>query len=282
MEKNEAKENGGINLQNWNIRRAQIVVTYECNMNCPFCINYRLGQKRKGFIKISDIVYFLQYLKYVEKLEEAIIVLLGGEPTLLPIESLKEISNLAHNFGYKTEFYTNGTLKDKILELDGYIDFITFSNYGKGMLPLGTMDYLYDFKKSTITISKLITKQFFEKFEDFDKFVDEANKLPFNYDFSTIQATTPDFDKYQPEWIENQLIPLCENQDIRGNVGAVLYKGRLIKLPHVHLQRKEYICTLKLYPNGNLNTSWKSDNMEIDYKKIINQLLEKNFNRGKL
>lgn len=100
MERNEAKENGGINLQNWNIRRAQIVVTYECNMNCSFCINYKLGKKRKGFIKISDVVYFLQYLKYVEKLEEAIIVFLGGEPTLLPIESLKEISNLAHNFGY--------------------------------------------------------------------------------------------------------------------------------------------------------------------------------------
>ena len=131
MERNEVKENGGINLQNWNIRRAQIVVTYDCNMNCSFCINYKLGKKRKGFIKISDVVYFLQYLKYVEKLEEAIIVFLGGEPTLLPIESLKEISDLTHNMGYKTEFYTNGTLKDKILELDGYIDFITFSNYGK-------------------------------------------------------------------------------------------------------------------------------------------------------
>ena len=276
MERNEAKENGGINLQNWNIRRAQIVVTYECNMNCSFCINYKLGKKRKSFIKISDVVYFLQYLKYVEKLEEAIIVFLGGEPTLLPIESLKEISNLAHNFGYKTEFYTNGTLKEKILELDGYIDFITFSNYGKGVLPFDNMDYLYDFKKSTITISKLITKQYFNSFEDFDKFVDEANKLPFNYDFSTIQETTPEFDKYQPEWVENQLIPLCENQDVRGNVGAALYKGRLIKLPHVHLQRKEDICTLKLYPNGNLNTSWKSDNMEIDYKKIINEILNKN------
>ena len=276
MERNEAKENGGINLQNWNIRRAQIVVTYECNMNCSFCINYKLGKKRKGFIKISDVVYFLQYLKYVEKLEEAIIVFLGGEPTLLPIESLKEISNLAHNFGYKTEFYTNGTLKEKILELDGYIDFITFSNYGKGVLPFDNMDYLYDFKKSTITISKLITKQYFNSFEDFDKFVDEANKLPFNYDFSTIQETTPDFDKYQPEWVEKQLIPLCENQDVRGNVGATLYKGRLIKLPHVHMQRKEDICTLKLYPNGNLNTSWKSDNMEIDYKKIINEILNKN------
>lgn len=276
MERNEAKENGGINLQNWNIRRAQIVVTYECNMNCSFCINYKLGKKRKGFIKISDVVYFLQYLKYVEKLEEAIIVFLGGEPTLLPIESLKEISNIAHNFGYKTEFYTNGTLKEKVLELDGYIDFITFSNYRKGILPFDNMDYLYDFKKSTITISKLITKQYFETFEDFDKFVDEANKLPFNYDFSTIQETTPEFDKYQPEWVEKQLIPLCENQDVRGNVGAALYKGRLIKLPHVHLQRKEDICTLKLYPNGNLNTSWKSDDMEIDYKKIINKLLEKN------
>ena len=275
MINDEAKKDGGINLKNWNIRRAQIIVTYDCNMNCAFCINYKLGKKRKGFIKVSDVVYFLNYLKYVEKLEDAIIVLLGGEPTLLPIETLKEICDLAHEMGYKTETYTNVTSKEKLLELDGYIDFITLSNYGKGLLPDVNMEYLYSFKKSTITISKLIMKQFFKTFKEFDKFVDEANKLPFNYDFSTIQETTPDFELYQPEWVEKDLLPLCENQDVRGNVGAVLYKGRLIKLPHVHLPRTEDICTLKLYPNGNLSSTWKHDNMEIEYKSKLKELLEK-------
>ena len=145
------------------------------------------------------------------------------------------------------------------------------------------MEYLYNFQKSTITISKLITKQHFKTFKEFDEFVEEANKLPFNYDFSTMQETTPNFELYQPEWIEKELIPLCEMQDVRGNVGATLYKGRLIKLPHVHLQRKEDICTLKLYPNGNLNTTWKHDNMEIDYKSELKKLLKKtNKFRGKL
>ena len=134
---------------------------------------------------------------------------------------------------------------------------------------------MYSFKKSTITISKLIMKQFFKTFKEFDEFVDEANKLPFNYDFSTIQETTPDFELYQPEWVEKDLLPLCENQDVRGNVGAVLYKGRLIKLPHVHLPRTEDICTLKLYPNGNLSSTWKHDNMEIEYKSKLRELLEK-------
>lgn len=276
MERIETKENGGINLKNWNIKRAQIIVTYDCNMNCPFCINYKLGEKRKGFVKISDVVYFLQYLKYVEKLEDVIIVFLGGEPTLLPINLLKEISDLIHNLGYKTEIYTNGTLKEKILELDGYIDFITFSNYGKGILPFDDMDYLYKFEKSTITISKLITKQNFKKFEDFDEFVDRANELPFNYDFSTIQETTPNFNLYHPEWIIEKLLPLCEKEDVKGNIGAVLYKGRLIKLPHVHLEKKERTYTLKLYPNGNLNTTWKNDDSQIDYKEMINNLLKKN------
>ncbi len=271
----EAKKDGGINLRNWNIRRAQIIVTYECNMNCSFCINYELGKKKKGFIKISDILYFLIYLKYIEKLEECIIVLLGGEPTLLPIEMLQEISDLAHQFGYKTEFYTNGTLNEKLLELDGYIDFITISNYGKGLLPFHNMNYLYDFKKSSITISKLISKEFFKTFEEFDSFIDQTNKLPFNYDFSTLQETTPNFSSYQPDWVETKLIPKLEKQDVRGNVGAALYKGRLIKLPHVHLPKIEDICTLKLYPNGNLSTTWKSDDMEIDYKNKVIELLKK-------
>lgn len=270
-----AKENGGINLKNWNKQRVQIILTYDCNMNCPFCINYRLGKKRKGFIKISDVVYFLLYLKYVEKLEDAIIVFLGGEPTLFPIDNLKEISNLVHSMGYKTEFYTNGTLKERLLELDGYIDYITISNYGNGILPFDNIDYLYNFEKSTITLSKLITNESFQTFEDFDKFVDRANELPFNYDFSTIQKTTPNFNLYHPGWIDNKLLPVCERQDVRGNVEVSLYKGRLIKLPHIYLNRKENICNLKLYPNGNLSTTWKNDNSEIEYKEIINKTLQK-------
>ena len=129
------KDNGGINLLNWNKRRAQIIVTYDCNMNCSFCINYSLGQKKKGFIKVSDVVYFLNYLKYVEKLDDAIIVFLGGEPTLIQNQVLREICNLCHEMGYKTEIYTNGTSKEKLLELDSYVDYITISNY---------IDYLID------------------------------------------------------------------------------------------------------------------------------------------
>lgn len=269
---NLAKDNGGINLRNWNIRRAQIIVTYECNMNCPFCINYELGKKRKGFISVDDVKIFLRYLKTVEKLDEAIIVLLGGEPTLMPIDDLKKICDMAHEMGYKTETYTNGTMGDKLLELDGYIDYMTVSNYSKGLLPNEMSDYLYKFKKTMITISKLITKQYFNSFLEFSEFVDEANKLPVNYDFSTLQETTPEFDKFAPSWVESELIPLCELQDVRGNVGASLYKGRLIKLPHKHLQRKEDICTLKLFPNGNLSTTWKSDKGEIDYKKIMDAI----------
>lgn len=269
------KENGGINLLNWNKRRAQIIITYDCNMNCSFCINYSLGQKRKGFIKISDVVYFLNYLKYVEKLDDAIIVLLGGEPTLIQNEALKEICNLSHKMGYKTEIYTNGTSKEKLLELDGYVDYITISNYSQNLLPFENMDYLREFEFSEITISKLILNQYFSSFEDFDRFVDYANKLPFNYDFSTVQEVTPNFDYYHPSWVERKLLPLCENQDLRGNVGAVLYKGRLIKLPHKHLDRKEDICTLKLYPNGNLNTTWRHDNSEIDYKTEVQKLLKR-------
>ena len=71
------------------------------------------------------------------------------------------------------------------------------------------------------------------------------------------------------------MIPKLEKQDVRGNVGAALYKGRLIKLPHVHLPKIEDICTLKLYPNGNLSTTWKSDDMEIDYKNKVIELLKK-------
>lgn len=267
-----AKENGGINLVNWNKRRIHIVVTYDCNMNCSFCINDKLGHKKKEYVNIVDVKDYLYYMKYIEKLDDAIVVLLGGEPTLLSIESLKEIANISHGFGYKVETYTNGTLKEKLLELDGYIDYITISNYSNGLLPFVNINYLYQFNYSTITISRLITNQYFKNFEAFDSFVDEANQLPFNYDFSTIQEFTPNFNYYHPSWFDKDLLPLCKMQKVEGRVGAALYKDRLIKLPYRHLNINEEVCTFKLFPNGNVTTTWNHDNPEIDYKKLIKKI----------
>lgn len=271
----EVKANGGINFKNWKKRRVHIVVTYDCNMKCGFCVNYKLGQKKKGFVKVSDVADLLNYLKYVEKIEEAIIVLLGGEPTLLPIDDLKEIANLSHNIGYETEIYTNGTLKERLLELDGYIDYITISNYSDDLLPFGNLECLYNFKYSTITISKLITKQEFPTFEKFDAFVDEANKLPFNYDFSVLKIHTPDYELFHPEWVDQEFILLCERQDMNGYIGTALYKGRVVKMPPLSQKAAQDNIVYKLYPNGNLTTTWKHDNPEIDYKKEISKVLIK-------
>ena len=271
----QAKENCGINLENWSKRRIHVVVTYDCNMNCSFCINFRLGQKKKEYINVQDVSLFLEYMKYIEKIEDAIVVLLGGEPTLLGINNLKQISTFAHNLGYKVETYTNGTLGKELLELDGYIDYITISNYGKGILPFEDMEYLTEFKYSTITISRLITKQNFGSFEEFDSFVDEANKLPFNYDFSTIQKATENFEFYHPDWIEDKLLPLCVMLNVEGRIDAVSYKGRLIKLPYKLRDVKESISGFKIFPNGNVSASWKNDDPDIDYKGE----LERRFNR---
>lgn len=271
----EVKSKGGINLKNWNKRRVHIVVTYDCNLRCAFCINHELGKKRKEYIKIKDIKYFLVYLKYIEKIEDAIIVLLGGEPTMLPIKYIQEIANEIHSMGYKTEFYTNGKLREKLLKLDGYIDYITISNYSKNILPFENNDFLYKFKKSTITISKLITKQDFPTFETFDSFVDKANNIELNYDFSILQKTTPNYELYNPDWIEEKLIAVCDKQDINGYVGTALYKGRLIKMPSKPITKTKQNTILKLYPNGNVNTTWKHDNTEIDYKSPVEKILTK-------
>ena len=43
----------------------------------------------------------------------------------------------------------------------------------------------------------------------------------------------------------------------------------------MHFKPKEGTYTLKLYPNGNLNTTWKYDKEEIDYKGEIQRLLKR-------
>ena len=138
-------------------------------------------------------------------------------------------------------------------------------------------DYLYKFKKTEITLSKLITKDAFPTFDSFKKFVAEAKTNSLNYRFSTLQENTPNLNELHPKWVDEELLPICKVVPVLECLNAAEYEGYIIKIMHYHNKDAyvEFPPYPKLYPNGNLSTTWKHDNMEIDYKSKLNELLEK-------
>ncbi len=257
-----------------------LLVTHKCGCKCKFCIDGFVDTS-DDITKIEDIEAYLQYLANVEKKEHpdmSSVLILGGEPTKVPFDYLKKVSDLIHHYGFNATMTTNGQAGDKLLELDGYIDFINVSHYGNKAIM--DNDYLYKFKKTEITLSKLITKTAFPTFDSFKEFVKEAKKCSLNYRFSTIQEITPNFSEIHPKWVDEELLPLCKLEPVLECLYAVEYDGYVIKIMHFHDEQAE--CPFPqyphLYPNGNVNRDFCDESFSIDYKRDYSK--KENYSEG--
>ena len=117
-------------LESWH---ADLIVTHACGVGCKFCID-KFVDTSDNVTSLADIEEYLRYLAEVEKKEHpdmSSVLILGGEPTKAPFEYLKKVGELIHYYGFNAAMTTNGQSGEKLLELDGYIDFINVSHYGR-------------------------------------------------------------------------------------------------------------------------------------------------------
>lgn len=253
-------------LESWH---ADLIVTHECGMGCDFCIDCFVDTSN-AITSLSDIEAYLRFLAENEKKEHpdmSSVLILGGEPTKAPFEYLKKVADLIHYYGFNVAMTTNGQAGEKLLELDGYIDFINISHYGKKAII--DKAYLYKFMKTEITLSKLITNDSFPTFESFKEFIKEAKKCPLNYRFSTLQENTSNLDEQHPKWVDEELLPMCNIVPVLECLNATEYEGYVIKIMHYHNQNLNIDFPLypKLYPNGNVNRDFSHEEATIDYKQ---------------
>ena len=252
-------------LKSWH---ADLIVTHECGMGCEFCID-KFVDTCNNITKLKDIEDYLKYLAEVEKKEHpdmSSVLILGGEPTKAPFEYLKKVGELIHYYGFNAAMTTNGQAGEKLLELDGYIDFINVSHYGKKAII--DKEYLYKFKKTEITLSKLITKESFPTFESFKEFIKDAKTNSLNYRFSTLQENTPNLNELHPKWVDEELLPTCKIVPVLECLNATEYEGYIIKIMHYHNKNKniDFPAYPKLYPNGNVNRDFSHEKATIDYR----------------
>ena len=252
---------------------ADLIITHSCGVGCKFCID-NFVDTSSNVTSLSDIEDYLRFLAEVEKKNHpdmSSVLILGGEPTKVSFDYLKKVSELIHYYGFNVTMTTNGQSKDKLLELDGYIDFINISHYGKN--PIIKDNYLYHFNKTEITISKLITIEDFPTFESFKEFIIEAKKCSLNYRFSTLQENTPNLLELHPKWVDEELLPNCKIIPCLECLNATEYEGYVIKIMHYHNKNNgiSFPPYPKLYPNGNVNRDFSSEESTINYKDIYDE-----------
>ena len=238
-----------------NIDHIDIVVSHECNMHCPHCIDKFRGTSNKT-VKLADIENFLELIRQ-HTTEPIEVLLLGGEPTVVGAHYLIQISKIIRKYGFRPIMSTNGVLKGTIKDCLPYFDWIQITAHSDNEIDYWraygdkvnikiagdqyfTMDSLYHFIKYTM-----------------DDFTRRSVSMYF----------TPDFKE------------LCTDEDVwsllnslqwkrNGSYEYAFYNGiRFKKCIHGETNIIDEPSVPKLYPNGAYNKTWNNEIMD-DYLKI--------------
>lgn len=228
-----------------------IVTSHICNNNCKYCIDKFLRTSNE-IISLETIHRFLKVVKkHTNKQLE--VLLLGGEPTILPTKTLIDIADLVHSEGFLIMMSTNGKLRDKIIQLIPYYDSIqiTVNN-----------DIEIDFwRKWSDKINVKLSGDAsltMKKLQHFVKYSEGFFRRSISMYF------TPDFDELCSDKEVWNLLDTLEWKR-NGSYMYTFYKGvRIKKCIHGETNIVDEPTVPKVYPNGNYNKTWCNEELD-DY-----------------
>lgn len=239
------------------IDHADIVVTHDCMNHCRFCIDKFVHSSTK-LVETSDIHNFLDKIQNVtdKKIE---VLLLGGEPSIIQLEKIVDITNVIKSYNYSPIISTNNPNKEKIISLLPYFDWIQVTIHSEK-----DIDFYREYKDK-INIKLAGDKNFnldrlnwfIDNTADFER---KSISMYFTPDFKELCDDKLVWDLYNTlDWTRN------------GSYLYTFYKGVRIKRCIVNKTNIIDEPTVpKLYPNGNYNKTWLNENLD-DYLSIINK-----------
>lgn len=232
-----------------------MILTHMCPRNCRFCCD-KLIHTSNRVCTIEEVERLLIMCDHEEE-EVKDVFILGGEPLCAEMEHLREICNRIHAHNYKSVLTSAQINPEKLLQLDGYVDFLNLSYYKDSISEkdFGKMNFTKDFKYTDVVWSKLLLKSAFPTFETFESFLDTAIQGGFQFKFSTLNPDSPNLQKDHPEWVDSWAEPL-KVPIFHGKAEGLMYKGSLVKLLH---NAKEVPAYLRLHPNGVINRDWDDE-----------------------
>jgi len=229
-------------IERYSMNMADIIVTHKCNRHCKFCCDKYVNCS-DDVVTMGMIKEYLKILREVNKLDAIHnVMFLGGEPTIIGLDNLIPMMELVKKEGYKVSLTTNGYQKEKILQVDGLVDYLNISYYGK------PNNYMHKFKNTLAQYNILVCKEYMPKREDLDRYIDELECVRFS---------TPNYNTLDrislPDWFNEKEFPIVKLfRTMRGGI----YREKMIKL--FHENNPEYPF-MKLWPEGNISFSWSKD-----------------------
>ena len=264
------KQNNSINNENQSgivahpdevidLRELFILLTYQCNGNCPFCIERRI--REKGFLSDEN---FEKALNFSKEKGLTTIFLHGGEPSLHP--KVVEFAQKAKDCGFLVKMFTNGIAKNIIKKLDGIVDEIFISYRGDYSL-----QYKQDEWKSTLTLQVLVTESDFPTLESLKEFIKKVRKTGMHLRFNTLNPVNQySYDNQYVSYLEEMFNNLPDEQILcASNKAMFRIDGVGIRMSNKSLNPSH--LKYSMTPTGEINS-----NFERHFDEIVkNEQLEK-------
>ena len=197
-------------LEKEDLSQFYILVTRRCNMNCPYCIESQVNTG--GFMSEEDFIHSLNLAK---QLKMKTVYLHGGEPTIHL--DIVHYAQLAKNFGFYVNMFTNGLREDVLRKLDGIVDEIRFS-YEPGR------DYMFHAQsewKSRIKLYIMATIKSYPTESNLMDVINRALSLEMGVKVRTLNPVNP----YA---YENQFVPYLHNRILEIPVDKLFCDGNKI------------------------------------------------------
>lgn len=231
------------------IDHIDIVTTHRCNQSCNYCIDPFRNTSKK-IINIEKVAEFLASIR--EKTDKKLtVLLLGGEPTLLSKQKLKQLTNTIHEYGFRASISTNGQLWKKAIKIAPFFDTIQVTIDDFDQIPL-----LYDIKDK---VNVKMPGDEYLHWQRLTEFMEETKdfyrqSVPMYFNPQTFKELCED--RYvwdfldSLSWKRDGSYKYAFYNDIRFKK-CIPGETNIIDEPKIP----------KLYPNGNYNCNWQDETM---------------------
>lgn len=229
------------------IDHADIVVTHHCDNHCTFCVDKFINSS-DDVVSLESVEKFLKVIKRHSK-EDTEVLLLGGEPTSIGIEKLKDIANTIRTYGFLPIISTNTRNRNLAAELTKYFTWVQVTIH-----KFEDIEF-YATYRDRINIKLAGDKAL--TLEKFNRFIE----LTKDYERRSISMYfTPDFKELcTDEGVWKILNTLDWKQN--GSYLYAFYEG--VRIKRCITGKTNIIdepSVPKLYPNGNYNKTWCNEN----------------------
>ena len=243
------------------LRELFVLLTYQCNGNCAFCIERNVNQK--GFLKDED---FDRALSFAEEKGLTTIFLHGGEPTMHP--NIVEYAKKAKEAGFLVKMFTNGIAKNKIRLLDGIMDEIIVSYRGEQSL------YNQEEWQTPLSLQVLVEQSKFPTFEVLKAFIEEKQKTGMKIRVHTLNPVNQySYDNQYVSYLEEMFLQLPDDEIFCASNKVMLnFNGVGIRLTNKSLNPSHIKYSMS--PYGEIRTNFKRHLEEIVKNEELERLLQ--------